>query len=157
MNKKDVQNILIVSLNDNFSKRVASFLANSLDMLAADCHELIVYDLINPKEVLEKCGIEYFKKRERGVIKACSEYVNATISINYDLFYEHNSLFIKSFIIFLKLPYERITKAPNKIEFDARNKILEDHADAVINLDKKSCNIAVNKIIQKMGEIYENC
>lgn len=157
MKQKDVINILIVSLNDNFSKRVASFLADNLEMLSADCHELIVYDLINPKEVIEKCGIEYFKKRERGVLKACSEYENSTISINYDLFYEHANLFDKSLIIYLKLPYEKITKVPNKIEFDNRNEFLEKNSDEIIMLEKKSCNHAINKIIQKMGERYENC
>lgn len=154
---KEVKNILIVSLNDNFSKKVASFLAEELDMLSADCHELIVYDLINPKEVLEKCGIEYFKKREKGVLKSCSQYENATISINFDLYYEYKNLFDKSLIFYINLPYEKLTKAPDIIDFENRNKFLQANCDSVIKIDKKSCNFAVKQIIEKMGEMYENC
>ena len=70
MDKNDTKiNILIVSLNDTFSNKVAISLADRLDMFVVDCYQMIVYDLTNPKEVLEKCGIEYFKKRERSVIK----------------------------------------------------------------------------------------
>ena len=121
-----------------------------------DCHEMIVYDLINPKEVIEKCGIEYFKKRERGVIKNCSTFLNTCISINFDLINQYVDFFDKSLIFFLKLPYEKITKVPDKIDFDNRNDILEKLSDETISIDKKSCNVAINKIIDKLGEMYEN-
>lgn len=155
-NKKEVQNILIVSLNDNFSKRVASFLAEKLDMFSIDCHDMIVYDLINPKEVLEKCGLEYLQKRERSVVKACSSYLNTCISISFDLLFQNNQYFDKTMIFYLKLPYEKITKVPNKLDFENRTIFLEKLADYIICLEKKSCNMAINSIIDKMGEIYEN-
>jgi len=155
-NLKDVQNILLVSLNDNFTKRVASLLSDKLDMFNIDCHDMIVYDLIKPKEVLEKCGLEYFKKRERGVIENCSTFLNTCISVNFDLINQYAECFNKSFIVYLKLPFEKITKIPDKIDFENRNKILESLSDEIVCLDKKSCNIAVEKITIKMGEKYEN-
>ena len=54
---KSAINIVIVALNEKFSKNVASSLAEKLDMFVSDCHDLIVYDLVNPKEVLDKCGL----------------------------------------------------------------------------------------------------
>ena len=153
---KEVQNVLIVSLNDNFTKRVASLLSEKLDMLSMDCHEMIVYDLTNPKEVLEKCGLEYFKKRERGVIKNCATFLNTCISINFDLIYQYVDFFDKSLIFFLKLPYEKITKVPDKLDFNNRNDILEKISDEIISIDKKSCNLAVIKILEKLEERYEN-
>lgn len=153
---KEVQNILVVSLNDKFSKRVACVLSEKLDMFNLDCYDMVVYDLINPKEVLEKCGLEYFQKRERGVIKSCSSYLNTCISISFDLIYKHLELFEKSLIFYIKLPYEKITKVPNQLDFDNRDNYLQDIADEIVTLDKKSCNMAVNCIIEKMGEIYEN-
>lgn len=154
--KKEVQNIVLVTLNDNFSKRVTSFLAEKLDMHFVDCYDMVVYDLINPKEVIDKCGIEYFKMREKGVIKNCSSFLNTCISINYDLLVQNLECFNKSYIIYLKLPYEKITKIPNKIDFENRDKRLEKIADNCICLDKKSCNRAAELIIKRMGELYEN-
>ena len=154
--QKEVQNVLIVSLNDNFTKRVASLLSEKLDMYSVDCHDMIVYDLINPKEVLEKCGLEYFKKRERGVIENCASFLNTCISIDFDLLYQYFEIFDKSLIFYLKLPYEKIAKVPDKIDFDNRNIILEKKSDKIINLEKKSVNLAVENILTKLGEIYEN-
>lgn len=155
--KKEVQNILIVSLNDNFSKKVSYFLSEKLDMLTLDCNEMIVYELVNPKEIFEKCGLEYLKKRERGVVKNCATFLNTCITIDYDLIFQYSELFDKSLIFFLKLPFNRITKVPNLIDFENRNKTLEKLADQVIYLDKKSVGTAVNNIIEKIGEMYENC
>ena len=78
-------NIVVVALSEKFSKAIASSLANRLDMFMVDCHEMIVYDLIDPKDVLDRCGIEYFKKRERSVVRNCAEFYNTVVSINYEL------------------------------------------------------------------------
>lgn len=50
---KDIINILIVSLDDKFSKLVSGTLSSQLEMFNADCRDLIIYDLVNPKEILE--------------------------------------------------------------------------------------------------------
>ena len=47
-------NILIVSLDNRFSKLVAATLAEKLDMFVVDCREMLVYDLSNRKEIIEK-------------------------------------------------------------------------------------------------------
>ena len=155
--QKQVQNILIVALNDNFGKRVTSFLAEKLEMFVLDCHDMLVYDLINPKEVIEKCGLEYFKKRERDVMKNCSSFLNTCISINYDLIIQYSSLFENSLIFYIDLPYDKIVKIPNIIDYENRNQSLKKIADETIKIDKKSVAIAVEKIIKRIGDRYENC
>ena len=45
--EKSYINIVIVSLDDKFSKNVANDLASKLDMFLADCKDLIEYDLMN--------------------------------------------------------------------------------------------------------------
>lgn len=156
ISKKEAENILIVSLNENFAKRVSSLLAENLDMHSVYCHDMIVYDLINPKEVLEKCGLEYFQKRESRVVKTCASFLNTCISIDYDLFFKYHEFFENSLIIYLDLPYEKITKVPSIVDFNNRNLFLNNWADEIIKLDKKSCNLAINYILKKMGERYEN-
>ena len=153
---KEVQNVLLVSLSDSFTKRVAFALSERLEMFNLNCHDMIVYDLINPKEILEKCGLEYLQKREKGVIENCAGFLNTCISINYELLFKYANLFSKSLLIYINLPYEKITKVPSKLDFNNRNDFLEKIADEVICLDKKSCNNAVEQILNKLGERYEN-
>ncbi len=151
-------NIAIVSLSDKFSKTVASSLATKLDMFMVDCHEMIVYDLIDPKDVLQKCGVEYFKKRERGAIKNCAGFYNTVISVTYDIMKEYYELFSNSLIIYVKLPQERVSQAPNKLSYEHRDKTLATISGGrVIDLDKRSSLQAVEKIISKLGDFYENC
>ena len=101
-------NIVVVALSEKFSKMIASSLAKKLDMFIVDCHEMIVYDLVNPKDVIEKCGIEYFKKREQGVVRNCAEFHDTVISINYELLKEYQNLFTNSIIFYVKLPKDKI-------------------------------------------------
>ncbi len=153
----DKINILIVSLNDKFSKNVASVLADKLDMFIADCHQMIVYDLIDPKQVIEKCGLEYFKQREKSVMKRCADFCNTVLSIDFDLFKENYALFYKSIVIYLDLPEEKAAKVANKIDFENRDKFIKKYADFSIIQDKCLVLQSAKKIINKLGEIYENC
>lgn len=155
-NKKNILNIVIVALNERFCKNVATSLANNLDMFVADCHEMIVYDLINPKDVIDKCGIEYFKKRERGVIKNCFGYSNTVLSINYELVSEYQDLLVNSLVIYLRLQKDKVTKVPNKIDYEHRDEQLINISDLTIELEHRSLAVAVKTIMGKIGELYEN-
>ena len=149
-------NIVVVSLNDKFCKNIACLLAESLDMFYADCHELVVYDLINPKEVLLKCGLEYLKKREKNVFENCSQYRNTVFSISFDYLKDNISLFENSIIIFVDLPILKITKTINKIEYDNRTKYLKSISHITIKSEKCIVKKVVNMILEKLGEMYEN-
>lgn len=150
-------NIVIVSLNDKFCKSAAQSIADSLDMFKADVKDLIVYDLINPQEVLEKCGIEYLKNRERGVVRNCSEYYDTVISINYDIFKPNIDFFQNSLVIYIKLPEGKQDKIPNKIDYKTRDEFLAENCNLLVELEQKSIKKCVEKTLQKLGEYYENC
>ena len=154
---KKPKNIVLISLNECFCKSVASELAGFLDMYVADCHDLLVYDLINPQDVLEKCGVDYLQNRERSVLESCSEYENTVLSINYDLFYQHNCLFANSLVVYLCLPQGQEDKVANKINYANRHDLLLEKADIVIELQNKSIKKTLEKIVKKLGELYENC
>lgn len=151
--EKSYINIVIVSLDDKFSKNVANDLASKLDMFLADCKDLIEYDLIDPKEILNKCGFDYLKEREKGVIKNCAEYQNTVITIKYDLLKEYYEVFRDSMIIYLELSNMKVNQSINKIDYDNRNNFIKGIADLTILLDKKSKVQAVKKIIEKLGEM----
>ena len=154
---KEVINIMIVSLNYNFSKNVCEKLANELDMQYADCYDLIVYDLMSPNEVLEKCGIEYFKRRERAVLNQCVDYFNTVLTMNYELFKDNYEIFNKSLILYLLLPEDKVDKVTTKIVYENRNTFFCSHCDKVIEIADCQIDNAVNKIMNTMGELYENC
>ena len=150
-------NIVLVSLNDKFCRSVASSLAERLDMFNADCHDMLVYDLIDPKAVIEKCGIEYFKKREKGVMENCSEYHNTVLTINFDLYKTHSNCFINSLVLFLRLPEGKQDKVPNSLDFELRDAFLAENSHIIVSMEQKSVKKCVDLIIKKMGEYYENC
>lgn len=151
-------NVVIVALNEKFCKEVATSLADKLDMFLADCHELIVYDLIDPKDVIDKCGVEYFKKRERGVVKNCAGFYNTVISINYDLLREYQDLFTNSIIFYVKLEKDKVKDVPNVVAYENRDQNLQAITKKnVVELNNRSVAQAIKKIMIKLGEIYENC
>lgn len=145
-----VENIVLVSLADKFCKGVAVSLACKLDMYNADAKEMVTYDLINPKEVLEKCGIEYLKKRERGVISSMSEFQNAVISISFELFKDNCDLFEKSCVCYLFLPINFAEGAINEIDYKFRHQFLTEKADKIVFLDSKLKKNAVAGIIAQL-------
>lgn len=146
-------NILIVSLDNRFSKLVAATLAEKLDMFVVDCREMLVYDLSNRKEIIEKCGIEYLKTRETSVLEKCASFQNTVISINYDLFHEYSKLFINSVIIYLKLNNAKVKETTNKIAYQSRDQFISKNCDFSILLDKKSKINSVKMIIEKLSEV----
>ncbi|MBO5395000.1 MAG: hypothetical protein J6A28_03750 [Clostridia bacterium] len=151
------RNIVLVSLNDKFCKSAGKNLADRLDMFSVDCEEMVEYNLINPKEVIEKCGLEYFKKKQRAAVRNCSEYENTVISISYDLYRAYQSLFEESLAIYIRLPHGKQDKVPSEIDFETRDAFLTNNAQILIELEQKQHKKCINMIIQKMGEYYENC
>ena len=152
-NKENILNIVIVSLDDKFNKNASSLLADKLEMFFAETKELIEYDLINPKDILQKCGIEYLKAREKKVVENISIYEGTVISIPFDLFKDYFYLFDKSIIIYLELPENKVSNAINHLAYQNRHDYLINHSDITICLEKKIKRQAVNKIIEKLGEI----
>lgn len=148
---KTINNLVIVSLDDNFSKAVAQTLANQLDMFGCDVKELIIYDLINPEEILEKCGYEYLKKREKGVVRSSADYQNTVISVSFDLYKEYSEEFTMSLIIYLRLQKTSIRAITSKISYQSRDEFLKDKADIVLMLDRKSKISACKGIVEKLG------
>lgn len=151
-NEKTLKNIVVVSLDEKFAKNVAKALADMLEMYFADCKELIAYDLINPEEVLQKCGLEYFKKREKGVVSNCADYENTVISVSYDLFKEYNELFNNSYVVYLELPKLKLKEPPSKIAYQSRDEFLKNNADMMLSFDRKAVLSAAKQIVCRLGD-----
>lgn len=151
--KKEAINILLVSLDDRFAKNVVENLADILDMYNSDCKDLVVYDLIDPKDILEKCGIDYFKKREKAVLENCACYHDTIMSIDYDLFKEYHDLFKNSIVVFLNCKSSQNFKVPSKIDRVNRENFLRKHSTFEIYVERKVTRKVCNMIIDKLKEI----
>lgn len=150
-------NIALISLNEKFCISIGESFAESLDMFHVNCEEMIMYDLTSPKEVIEKCGLEYFKKRERSVVRNCSEYVNTVITVSYNLFKSYKELFKNSLVVYIQLPQEKCDKVPNEIDYQTRNEFAMANSQIVISLTQKSIKKCMELLHKKIGEYYENC
>ena len=84
--KEFKQNILIVCLNEAKGQEIAYSLANVLSMLYANSNDIVAYEVFDTQAVIEKCGQEYFEKREKSALKHISRYSNVVVSVGYDYF-----------------------------------------------------------------------
>lgn len=151
--QKEVINILLVSLDDKFARKVVEKLAEELDMYHCDCKDLVVYELINPKEILEKCGVDYFKKREKAVLENCSNYRDTIMSMDYDLFKEYYYLFKNSMVIFLNCMSSQNFKLASKIDRVNRENFLRQNSNLEIFVERKILKKICYLIIDKLKEI----
>lgn len=134
--KEYKQSILIVCLNEQFGQEVAKILADKLGMLFASCKDIVDYEVFDTKQVLEKCGIEYFQKKEKGALKHISKFENAVIFVDYEYFAKGYEYFSSNCnFIYLKAKKKQISNSViNEIAFEERTAELENKCEFVIPL-----------------------
>jgi len=149
--KKFKQSILVVCLNSEVGQEVAHSLADNLNMLYANCKDIVNYEVFDSKSVIEKCGIDYFEKKEKSAIKHISKYENSVIFVDYDYFIKGYNYFINNCtFVYLKAKKKQILKDDiiNNLAFEERDKELEQKSEFVIML-KSSTTKTVDEIIKQ--------
>lgn len=156
--KDKIQNIILISLDAKFAKSLSAALASTLEMHFSDCQELIEYDLIERGAILEKCGLEYLRERETFALKNMLGFHNTVLSCNYDLFKNNKRLFAENLICYLSLPQTEIGEdnVINKLAFATHHQFLENNCDIILSLKNKNEKSAAKKLVQALGEYYEN-
>ena len=102
-------------------------------------------------------SFEYYKKREKGVVRNCSEYLDTVVSISYELFKTYQHFFENSLVVYLALPHGLEDKVPNEIDFETRDAYLKENSQIVVGYGQKSAKQFVELTLKKLGEYYENC
>ena len=149
--------IVIVSLCDEFSKKVGKNLSQELGMMFCDTKDLIEYELIDRKAIETLCTKEYLKKSETSVLKRIASFENVVISINFD-YLTHNINILKqgSIIVFLKLSKNYVKNNSGTVEYisyEEATQKLTQIATATINIRKTETNFVCEKIIDTRGGI----
>jgi len=148
--KEFKQSILVVCLNESKGQEVAYSLANALNMLYANSNDIVAYEVFDTQAVIEKCGQEYFEKRERSALKHISRYSNVVVSVGYDHFNKGYDFFKNTCnFVYVKAKKKQIDEKDsiNILAFEERDKELEEKSEFIVPL--KATNKTVDEIIKQ--------
>ena len=142
-------NIVVVSLSNNYSRQVGKQLADFLEMFYVDLNDILEYNLVNDK-MLETAGKEYFDKERKKIINSVTSYENSLVVADIELFLLNNNfVYFKSnfLIIYLycnETELERYESAfknkRNLYAFNEENEIVKKFSDLIVKVDLKKDN-----------------
>jgi len=167
-------NIALICVLNNYSKNVSKMLSDKLDMFYADMEDMIEYELIDSKHILEtlgdKEGKKFIKKIETDVIKNVSSFENTFININPVLLFSgrnFSQLQKTCFVIYAQISpkyFDARTKHNGDvipaditdITFGERDKKYVEKADVVVNCSTLRESKAVKKIMSELNSFLKN-
>ena len=149
--------VVIVSLCDEFSKKIGKNLSQELDMMFCDTKDLVEYELID-KDALKKISTkEYLEGAEKKVIAHIASFENVVVAINFDyLANNFDILKYESLVIFLKLKKEYVEKhggTVNFLAYKSRTQKLEKISTLTIEIEEVETKKVCKKIINALGGI----
>ena len=164
-------NITINALNKNFKKSLAKKLANKLEMFYVDINDMLQYDLINIKQIINKAGIDYYNEVETKTIKTIASYENTMATINLDSFFNNynykilkeTNLFIYIRVSFKDFKNKLIEEQPKSSKYEImldekvfaeRDNIFCSLSDIIVNV-KTSDKKIEDKIIKEILKYYK--
>lgn len=165
-------NITIISLLSDFSKDVSKALADKLEMYYVDVQGMMEFNLVNDKEVIELCGVDYLNKLQSKAIADVSSYDNAVIAVDFKFVTSDKNiknLKVRSSIIYLAINQKIYPKLFEKYKTEENEKddivelsVFEEHdsiarevSDIVIDIDKVNDKGLIKKIIKTLEKHYE--
>ena len=146
--------ILITSLDNSVGAQLAESLSNLLGMHFASCKDIVEYDLFDSDAILNKCGVDYFEKREKAALAAVAAYENAIIYVDYDLM--KNNLAIFNDIhpsIFLCIAKKKMPKTEvlSLLAYEERTAYLREICDLTVEVSGQGKS-ALTKIVKEIKE-----
>ena len=161
-------NLVVVSLSNNYSRQVGKELADFFEMFYVDLNDILEYNLINNK-MLETAGKEYFDKERKKIINSVTNYENSLIVADIELLLLNNNFvyFKNNFLViylYCKEPelanYETSFKSGrNLYAFKEEDEIVRKFADVIVDVDFKTgnlCESIKNAILKYAEEMNEN-
>ena len=157
------QNILFVSLNNDFSRQLGKEVANQLEMFFVDVDDMLQYSLVD-ENMLLKSGREYFDKQEKKVIRGITAFQNVLIVGNFETLSKFDYLAEicqNATLVYLKFSKQKLSKIFASVAnqnqgfaFLAEDKFLQGIADVVVrpkqdDTDKDTAIKAIAKYFQK--------
>ena len=173
-NERDL-NIVLVSMDPEFTNKVAQLLAEQFDMYFLDSMELYRFD-IQPYTftyILKKFGIEYFREKQMDSMKYVGSFSNTVITVESGaLLYQKNIdiLTKDAIIIYIKIDehkmFKRMQSADyksreeygffclNKREILTRDEVLTNICEVMVDASDYDENKCLNNITDEIMKYY---
>ena len=159
-------NIALISLYDSFTSKLSEALAWELGLYYANLQDIIAYEIINPKEIEQKCGIDYLNSLKEKSFSGVMEYENSCIAVPFAMYSQKNNYKVtsrNSLVIFVKMSYslyvnifkgKKKADIVSKLAFEDRNKFCQKHADIVVEVSNLATKLNINKIKKQILSYY---
>ena len=166
-----IQNIAVVGIDRDIAYEVSKLIASELDMHFLDTIDLFEFDN-KPRtlsDILELCGIRYFREKEKGTLKYVSDFNNSVINLESGMAEcQGNFKIIKTncLVVYLKQNtnelFEKLSKKDYKSKalrnfycvsekvIGKRDINLSKNADIVINIDGFSPLKTASEVIRQI-------
>ena len=126
--------IVFMSLADLFGSKVASTVADDLSLFFLDLDKFIEYNMFDPSALLERCGVEHYKKQENRALIEAFDYEKTIYYSSFELFSNNVRLFMenKFIVVYIALSRSQLENvedknlAINKIAFSDRDAFMRN-------------------------------
>lgn len=149
--------IVIVSLSDKYTRKVAKCLSQSLGMLYCDSKDLIEYELIDRNTLKKIADKEYLDNAETKVFKHIASFENVVVAINFDYLLKNFEILNNgSLFVFLKLSKKYVKENSNSISaisYDDRTEKLEKMCKVTVLIKKTDEKFVCDKILDALGGV----
>ena len=143
-------NIALVCALQDFNKEVGGKLAAKLDFYFMDVEDYLRFNMVDPKDIIEKCGIDYLNELRAKTIAEVAAYYDTVISVELGLAMQDEhlaSLKTRCFVVYLYVSEHTIKKFASK-QKDANKKLeIETSLLAYAARDiraKKECDVVID-------------
>ncbi|MDR0850135.1 MAG: hypothetical protein LBN07_01475 [Christensenellaceae bacterium] len=162
-------NIALVCALEDFNKEVGGKLAGKLDFYFMDVEDYLQFNMIDPEEVIEKCGVDYLNELRAKTITEVAAYYDTVISVNLDLAMQDEHLKClknRCFMVYLAVGEAALRKLATKekdekkkleietglLAFGARDLRAKKDCDVVIDAGKMDIKSMLKKIEKEVGK-----
>ncbi len=162
--------ICITGLAGKFTENITKKLAKELDLYYANVINMLEFDIIDIRNTINICGLDYYKKLVAKKLKELTTYENDIVYLNYYIlqYSECRPVIREKFItIYLDLPEQRyakliedenLTELEAKLEkgvYKPRNKHFSSICDIIVKCKNKSETDIVNSIKKEIINYYK--
>ena len=163
-------NIALICALDGFNKEVGGKLAGKLDFYFMDVEDYLQFNMVDPKEVVEKCGVEYLDELRAKTIAEVAAYYDTVISVNLDLAMQDGhlkSLQTRCFLVYLGVSEGMLKKIASKekdeakkiameaalLAYEARDLRAKQKCDVVVDASKLDVKNIIKQVEKKVGKL----
>ena len=139
-------NIIVLCLSNNYSKKICQKLSNELDMFFVDVNDILEYEMINDN-MLQSAGKDYFERQQVKTIKSLAQYDNSLLRANIELILKDNNIQVfrqNCLTLYIKLSKSLLNQFESKDNFEITRPIFAAEQEDVFC--SQNCDILIDAV-----------